>query len=374
MLRCFDGSGIPVVLATPHVDEVMLASRFAKHQRVIASFDDEASVVADLEALAHTFSVRPVLFYGNDRQLLVISRNRERLARGYRFTMPPADVVEAMVDKGQFARCAEAHGLPVPVTAGAHDADRVPLPCVIKPNVHIGWFTHKELFADGPKKALIATTPDELRAIRAGVSAFTDDFVVQQYIPGGEDQIYSYHAYVDAGGGIHGRFAGKKIRTFPREAGISTYLGLVKDPRVLAIGDRTVAALGIVGPVKIDLKRHADTGELFVLEVNARFNLWHYLGAASGINLPRIAYADLVGDPILTPTEYETNIHWLSFGDDLRSFLRSYHPAGDLGWLDWLSSLRGKKIYDVFAWRDPLPWIATMLEQVRSRMARVVPA
>ncbi len=368
MVRCFDGSELPIVVAASNPDEAALATRFASQRRVIAPFSDEARVLDDLDALARTFAVRPVLFYGNDQQLLVISRNRERLAHGYRFLLPAADVVEAMVDKSRFAHRAAARGLPVPITAGAGDAELVPLPCVIKPSVHIGWLGHAALHTSGPRKALIATTAAERDALHARVSAFTDEFVVQQYIPGGEDQIYSYHAYVDARGRVLARFVGKKVRTFPREAGVSTYLGLVKDPGVIEIGDRAVAALGIVGPVKIDLKRHADTGELFILEVNPRFNLWHHLGAASGINLPRIAYADLVGDPIDAPSDYATDIHWLAFGDDLRSFLRSYHPAGELGWLGWLASLRGKKIYDVFAWRDPLPWATAMLEQLRHRL------
>ena len=370
MLRCFDGSDVPIVLAASDPDEAALASRFAKQRCVIASFDHEARVLDDLDALARTLPGRPVLFYGNDRQLLVISRHRARLERSFRFLMPSPDLVEILVDKARFAHRAEALGLPVPFTARPRDADRQLLPCVIKPRVHLGWFEHTALHTSGPRKALIATTAAELRALRAQVSEFTDDYLVQEYIPGGEDLIYSYHAYVDATGRVLARFVGKKIRTFPREAGISTYLGLVKDPRVIELGDRAVAALGLVGPIKIDLKQHAETGELYLLEVNARFNLWHHLGAASGINLPLCAYADLVGEPTPPATDYETDIHWLAFGDDLRSFLRSYQPAGELGWIDWLASLRGKKIYDVFSWHDPLPWASAMFDRLRHRLTR----
>jgi D-aspartate ligase len=382
MLRCFVGADIPTVIAVSDSDATVLSSRFARSYRMIAGFDDPERAIADLEDIARDLPDRPVLFYGNDRQLLAISRHRDRLARTYRFTMPPPELVEVLVDKARFAERAEALGLPVPVTVAASEVTgvdellaRVRLPCVLKPTSHIGWFTHRALHADGPRKALIATTADQLRARYTEVARCTPDFLIQEYIPGGEDLIYSFHAYVDAAGTTLARFAGKKIRTFPREAGVSTYLGLVKEPRVLALGDAAVARLGLVGPLKIDLKMHAETGELYILEVNPRFNLWHYLGAASGINLPRIAYADLTGVPHeAPPTEYATDIHWLSFSDDLRSFLRSYHPAGELGWLGWLGSLRGRKVYDVFAWSDPLPWAASLLEHGRALGARLLGA
>ena len=223
MLRCFVGSDIPVVLAATNPNDVTLASRFASHQHLIAPYADAERALADLERIAGDSRDKPVLFYGSDEHLLFVSRQRERLAASFRFRMPPADVIEAMVDKRGFAARASAAGLPVPATACSRDVAgveqvlaRVPVPCVIKPNVHIGWFKHVALHTTGPRKALIANTADELRARYAEVSQHTEDFVIQQYIPGGEDLIYSFHAYVDGSGRALAHFVGKKIRTFPR--------------------------------------------------------------------------------------------------------------------------------------------------------------
>jgi predicted ATP-grasp superfamily ATP-dependent carboligase len=255
---------------------------------------------------------------------------------------------------------------------------------VIKPNVHIGWFKHKALQSEGPKKALRASTESELRELYAEVSRHTGDFVIQQYIPGGEDEIYSFHAYMDRGGVALGQFVGKKIRTFPREAGLSTYLELVKEPRVVALGLDVVRKLGLIGPVKIDFKRDPRSGRFYVLELNPRYNLWHYLGSVSGVNLPLLAYADLVGAHIQRPLDYIVGVKWLSFGNDFRSFVRSYRPSGELGVAEWLRSLRGPKVYDVFAWDDPLPFLAglanygkalaeKLVQPARSARSRAVP-
>ena len=378
MLRCFVGSGIPVVLAGSNPDEVTLRSRHAKQRVSIAPLDDTERALRDLERLGRSFPEKPVLYYGTDQQLLFISQNRERLEPLFRFRLPEPELIEKLVDKRQFASLAEELGLPTPATLCSRDVSgadevirRMPLPCVIKPNVHIGWFKHKALQAEGPRKALRADTQQELAELYAEVERHTADFVIQQYVPGGEDEIYSFHAYMDRAAVAIGQFVGKKIRTFPREAGLSTYLELVKEPRVVALGMDVIRRLGLIGPVKIDMKRDPRSGRFYVLELNPRFNLWHYLGSVSGVNLPLLAYADLVGAPLTRPRDYKTGVRWLSFGNDFRSFVRSYRPSGELGVFDWLSSLRGPKVYDVFAWDDPLPFLSGLLKYGKAAGAKL---
>ena len=119
--------------------------------------------------------------------------------------------------------------------------------------------------------------------------------------------------------------------------------------------------------MKIDLKRHAGTGRLVLLEVHPRFNLWHRLGAASGVNLPLIAWRDLSGTPPEPTASYRTGVRWVSFGDDARTFVRDYAPAGDLSWRQWLGSLTGPKLFDVFDWDDPSPLAVHLIRTARAR-------
>jgi predicted ATP-grasp superfamily ATP-dependent carboligase len=182
-------------------------------------------------------------------------------------------------------------------------------------------------------------------------------------------------AYAAAGGVVKAWFLGKKIRTFPRDAGISTFLELVHDPGLTELGFDIVRRTGLVGPMKLDFKRDPD-GNFHLIEINPRFNLWHRLGAVSGVNLPMVAYRDLTNAEVdVEARGYSTDIRWLALANDLRSFLRSYRPSGELGWLDWLGSLRGRMIYEVFQWDDPLPFLITQYRYanaaVRRRISRV---
>jgi predicted ATP-grasp superfamily ATP-dependent carboligase len=179
---------------------------------------------------------------------------------------------------------------------------------------------------------------------------------------------------MNAQGAMLGHFVGRKIRTFPREAGISTYLELVREPAVVELGHHVVERLGVVGPLKIDLKRDPRSGRFYVLELNARYNLWHYLGSACGVNLALIAHADLTGQASPPARDYQTGVRWLSFGADLRSFLRSYRPSGEIGLGGWLASLQGPKVYDVFAWDDPLPLLFGTLNYCAAARRRLLGA
>src|SRR5262249_30851581 len=183
------------------------------------------------------------------------------------------------------------------------------------------------------------------------------DFVIQEFIPGGEEQVYSFHAYLDGARRSLGHYVGRKIRTYPRSAGVSTYLELVDEPDLVRVGFDVIDRLGLVGVGQLDFKRHPRTGAFYLLEVTPRYSLWNHLGAASGVNLPLLAYLDLTGKPAAPAPRAKTGVRWLSLADDARTFVRDYAPAGELSLPGWLGSLRGPKGYDVFAWDDASPFV-----------------
>jgi predicted ATP-grasp superfamily ATP-dependent carboligase len=378
LLRCFVGSDIPTVVLTSDPDEPTLRSRFCEHSRIIAhAATAPRATLRHLETIGRELGDRPVLYYGTDAQLLLISRNREQLAPLYRFLLPPPDLVEKLVNKTSFGQLARDLSLLAPrtvlsseITHASQILEHIELPCVMKPNTHVGWFDSEMIREEGSLagKVLRADTRAELAVVYDKMRRFSDDFVIQENIPGSEEQIYSFHAYLNAEGMPLAYFVGKKLRTYPRRAGRSTYLELVKDAEVERVGLDMLRTMKFVGIVKIDFKRNPRDGKLYVLELNPRFNLWHYLGAKSGINLPRMVYEDLHGRSV---AEYRTDIKWLSFLTDFKAFLRSYYPAGELSWRTWLRSYRARKIYDVFAWNDPYPFVVSSLQYMRQLYNRL---
>ncbi len=327
------------------------------------------AALAGLRELGKLLPSRPVLFYGDDAMLLLVSRHRDKIRDRFRFLLPDAAQVEALVDKKRFAALAHELALPVPrtlattgVESAAEIARLLPPPVILKPFCHLGWRTSRAVrdLGEGPVKALYAGDERALARMMDRIASFSSEFIVQEYIPGGEEQVYSFHAYLDVGRRPLGHYVGRRIRTYPRRAGVSTYLELVDEPDLSRLGFEILERLGTVGVVKLDFKRDPRTGRFYLLEVNPRFSLWNHLGAASGVNLPLLAYRDLAGLPVTPAPKARIGVRWLSLADDARTFVRSFAPAGELTLGDWLASLRGPKVYDVFAWDDVSPFLINL--------------
>jgi predicted ATP-grasp superfamily ATP-dependent carboligase len=132
-----------------------------------------------------------------------------------------------------------------------------------------------------------------------------------------------------------------------------------------------VSALGLKGVFKVDLKREPRTGRFRILEVNARYNLWHYLGAANGLNLPLMAYEYLVyGKRPAATRSYRTTYRWIHLRFDWHAY-RQLAARGELSLRDWLASLMAApKVCQLFSWVDPLPFFCR-LGHLKSRLPRL---
>jgi predicted ATP-grasp superfamily ATP-dependent carboligase len=370
MLRCFAPAGVQTLVVCTSADNLTFRSRHCRQRFIMTDpHRDSDAALADLLALGRSFDSPPVLFYGDDATLRLVSRRRAELAQCYRFLMPDPQRIEELTDKAAFACLAQRLGLPVPRTLLSCDVDSaeqalqsLELPCVLKPNSHIGWFRSQMILEEGgsPQKALRADTFDEFRRLFDKMKSLGIDFIIQEYIHGNDDCIYSFHAYFNAASEPLGYYVGKKIRTYPKGAGLSTYVELVHDPQVVEVGLDVLRKLNFVGVVKIDFKKDPHRNRFYLLEINPRFNLWNHLGATCGVNLPLLAHHDLLGLPVQPQFHWRTGIRWLSFMDDLRAFVRDYRPAGDLTFPQWLASLGSPKVHDIFAWSDPWPFAVAL--------------
>jgi D-aspartate ligase len=121
-------------------------------------------------------------------------------------------------------------------------------------------------------------------------------------------------------------------------------------PDVAELGREVLARLGLRGVAKLDFKRD-DRGRLHLLEVNPRFNLWHYPGALAGVNLPALVYADLTGRERPPVAASPRTIRWC---DPLLD-LRAARAAGitPLAWLRWAGRCEA---ISGLAWQDPMPF------------------
>ena len=348
--------------------------RYSRHTRAVFpwhnAWEKPEELVDSLVRFGQAQPEPPVLFYQEDRTLLLVSRYREQLREGFRFVVPDAELVEQLVDKSRFQQLAARLDLPVPaarvITPGdpaPSDDFGLPFPIILKPLVRIP--ARWEPLA-GPGKATSVNSVAELRDLWPRITAANLPILAQELVPGDETRVESYHAYVDERGAVVGEFAGRKIRTWPLAYGDSTALETSDAADVLALGRTLVKKLKFAGVVKFDFKRGPD-GRLRLLEANPRFNLWHHLGAIAGVNLPALVYGDLIGAARPTMRPMRAGLRWCKPWKDMFAARASGMSLAE--WIPWVFRCEAKS---GLAWDDPLPLLGATARRGIDALAATV--
>lgn len=338
--------------------------RFSRFTRAVIETaghsESDEQVVDHLIEFGRRQPSPPVLFYTDDKTLSLASRFRERLREAFTFMIPDHELVCDLVDKGRFQALAERLSLPVPPARVLTAAEQGPppdlglrFPVVLKPVTRLDYVRWATLESRG--KAYHVASAEELRVLWPRLAAGQVVAVAQEMVSGHENQIVSYHAYVDDEGRIVGEFTGRKIRTYPPEFGHTTALTISADREVADVGRDILAHLGFSGVVKLDFKRGPD-GQLHLLEINPRFSLWHHPGAAAGVNIPSLVHGDLTGRPRPRAVSARPGTTWVK---PWRDPLAARHDGISLWrWMRW--ALRVDTT-SVLAWDDPMPFLHGMV-------------
>jgi predicted ATP-grasp superfamily ATP-dependent carboligase len=120
--------------------------------------------------------------------------------------------------------------------------------------------------------------------------------MVQELLPGGDDELYTLGSYLAKDGEPLGLFCGRKLRQTPREIGNCRVGEAVWVDEVVEQGLTLLNRIGFHGISQVEFKRDPRDGRYKLMEVNPRLWQWHGLAAACGVDLVRIAYRDLLGD------------------------------------------------------------------------------
>ena len=365
LLRPLGEAGIPAIVGSPYRDEPAFVSRYCAGRflhppHAVPEAVAEALLAAGDRLLDH-FGRRVPLYYGNDDYLNVIYAHREEFARRFLLLLNDPETGAALIDKDRFEALARARDLPVPRTLawdgdGRDALERAEGPVLVKPKVKLGW-------EESPVYLRLIGSQGKARVFENGRAVMEhplarqlkDLLTFQEYVPGGDRQLWSFHGFADENAQLLAWFVGRKLRTFPALTGMSTYLELAHDDELAALGRHIVSQVPLKGVFKIDFKRDPASGRFRMLEVNARFNLWHYPAARNGVNLPRVAYDYLVHGTRPAPQRHGTAVRWTCFRLDYRAY-RELAASGELSLAGWLASLVfARKVYDLFSWTDPVP-------------------
>ena len=214
IVRSLGRHGIPVCVVD---DERSISrySRYTNHAVKIGDLRDERSAVSSLLDVGRRMGLQGwILYPTRDELVAAFARYRPELSELFRVPTPDWQVVKWAWDKRNTYGLAQDLGIPTPLTCclkSADDWSRVEFepPFAIKPAI-------KEHFVYATKaKAWRADTRDELKSLIRKASEFMDpsELIVQEVIPGGGNQQFSYCAFFRDGRAVGSMVVKRRRRT-----------------------------------------------------------------------------------------------------------------------------------------------------------------
>jgi predicted ATP-grasp superfamily ATP-dependent carboligase len=282
-IRSLGRAGVDVYAVDYRRSALGFRSRYAKPLLSPDPQDEEAfvSFLAGLE-----LEGAPV-FPTHDEPLNAIARAGDRLSERFLFPFPRWEVLQRIQSKRSQLEAAERAGIPVPRWSTAL-SDDLTYPVLVKPSTTEGF---KRRFG---RQAFRCENRAE--AERAWAEAVEYEPLVQEFIPGGDEELYTLGSYLAADGEPLGLFCGRKLRQTPPGVGTCRVGEAVWIEEVVEQGLALLRELEHVGLSQVEFKRDPRDGTYRLMEVNPRLWQWHGLAAACGVDLPRIAFEDLTGE------------------------------------------------------------------------------
>jgi carbamoyl-phosphate synthase large subunit len=210
-----------------------------------------------------------------DSELVPMAESRDEFAAaGTSVLVASAHALRLCLDKWALMQAMDG-AVPIPRSAPLDhnfDPTAFELPVLVKPRV-----------GSGSRGVRRVDSWDELGDSRDG------SLLVQEHLPGPE---YSLDVLATADGEVSAVVPRERLRV---DSGIAITSRTVHDDELEQIGARAVETAGLTGVANVQVMRDA-AGTPRLIEINPRFPGTMPLTLAAGVNMPRLALGELLGD------------------------------------------------------------------------------
>ena len=363
------------------------AGRSSKYCQLVLSPDPigaEHDYVEFLLQWGKKQASKTVLFPVSDETVQICSRHRHLLHPYYEFVMPEHKVISTVASKQGLAETATLFKVPAPQSFFLKDIAEVqqvvpflPYPVILKPSESKYWHTPeiaaylRKQALSGRVKVVECHSPAELLEYYQKLSTYDNRMIIQEMIPGPDENLAYISFYLDRQSRPLAVFAGRKIRVLPIHCGSASYVQSFYDPALEHVAMQLLSNIKYQGLGGIEFKLDERDGQYKLIEFNPRFGMWDGLGVRCGVDTPFIAYQDALGRLVQPQRTYRKGVIWVDWQRDVRAFWM-YRQQGYLTLNQWLKSLRGEKMWAIYSRDDWRPGVRFSLNLVREFWVRLI--
>ena len=347
-VRALGRRGIEVIALVFDAHDPVIHSRHATRIVGAGNAEDEPTILRMIQQLARESGERPVVMPTSDKHALLLAEHADALRADCRLWTTAYEDLSGLVCKNALYRLAQSADVPiVPYVADATiaqieqwSADH-PGPYLLKPIFDSAKVCHLR-----EKNHVVPTRAELLDYLQIHG---TDALVIQRVIKGGDGEIYDTYGLCDASGAPRAMASHRRLRQNRPNFGTTCFgripsgLGREADARMFELTERLLSATRFHGIFGIEWLRDRSTGNFYLIDFNARpfLSIGHLVDC--GMNLPYLAYLDLIGAELPAA--------------DARPPLRA------LDWIDLLRDAQAKLAHDA---TNPQPFWPWMLDIVRA--------
>jgi D-aspartate ligase len=283
-IRSLGRAGVKVYAVDHRSSALGFRSRFATNVRAPNPLEDEAGFVDALRPIGPG-----VVFATHDEGLRAVARHRDELGLLCPF---PRDLERIQRKRVQLEAARDIPDTRYPTSAAeaVAAAKEIGYPILLKPSEPVGFRQQYGL------QAVVCHTAGDVEDAYAKAEPWEP--MVQDLIPGGDDELYTLGAYLSESLEPLGLFCGRKLIQTPPGIGVARLGEAVWVDEVVDAGVELLRKLGCNGLSQVEFKRDPRDGRFRLMEINPRLWQWHSLAMASGVDLPLIAYRDLTGETV----------------------------------------------------------------------------
>ncbi len=294
----------PIILGCYAVKAIS-KTRFASY-RVVEGLDNPDTLLSELSKLGEELCAAgrvPFLATCGDFYARIISQNKALIEQWFYTPVVDFPTLDFITDKENFYKVCEEIGVAYPKTrfldCSVADADAddsgFTYPLVAKPSNSAAY--HYVDFPDQHKVFYVQEHAELARIYRElQNSSYNESLIVQEYVPGGDDQLFALYFYADANSDLVFCICGHVGLEdhHPGAIGNAVVIAPESNPQMVEAAARFIKRTGYHGMGCFDVKIDPRDGSYRFLEMNTRPGRSSWIVLLSGINFVRMQVEETV--------------------------------------------------------------------------------